>query len=111
MSSDPKSNAPHDDAEEVSKYVSSQKKVGVSLMVLVLVAVVAAFFPAGTPGLRTAALLVAVAINVFLVAGVSMHLKTEKKTITQFLIFTVIFIFVLFGLTMLAFFDSTGHHH
>ncbi len=40
-------------------------------------------------------------------SAISMHLKSEKKTITQFLFFTAVFIVVLFGLTMLAFFDST----
>jgi len=110
MSTDPEQGAPHD-AGEVGKYVKSQIKVGLTLMVFILVAVTAAFFPVGSPGGRMAAVCIAGLINVFLVTAVSMHLKTERKTITQFLVFTVIFVLVLFGLTMLAHFDSTAGRH
>ena len=110
MSTNPQHDAPHD-AEEVGKYVKSQIKVGLALVVFTIVAVTAAFFPFGSSKGRTIAVAVAVLINAFLVTGVSMHLKSEKKTITQFLVFTVIFVIVLFGLTALAHFDSTGNHH
>ena len=110
MSTNPQQGAPHE-AEEVGKYVKSQIKVGLSLMVFIIVAVTAAFFPFGSARDRTIGICIAVAINVFLVTAVSMHLKTEKKTITQFLIFTVVFVIVLFGLTALAHFDSTAGRH
>ena len=113
MSSDPKPGTNHDeqDANYVKSQLQTQLKVGAALVVFVLVAVTAAFGPFGSPTLRTLGVVAAVLGNVSLVAAVSMHLKSEKKTITQFLVFTAIFIVVLFGLTMLAFFDSTGHHH
>ena len=110
MSTDPQNNAPRD-LDEVIKYRNSQLKVGLTLVVFIIVAVAATFFPFGSPKARTIAVCLAVLINVFLVTAVSMHLKSEKRTITQFLVFTVIFAAVLFGLTMLAHFDSTGNHH
>jgi hypothetical protein len=110
MNTEPKESAQHD-AGEVAKNVKSQLKVGLMLMFFVLVAVTAAFFPLGSAKARTIGVCIAVAINVFLVTAVSMHLKTEKKTITQFLVFTVAFVIFLFALTALAYFDSTGHRH
>lgn len=97
--------------QEAIRNKYSQLKVGLTLMVFILVAVTAEFFPYGSTKARNIGVCVAVAINVFLVTAVSMHLKTEKKTITHFLVFTVIFILFLFALTALAFFDSTGHRH
>lgn len=110
MNTDPDKN-PSQSIEEVLKYRNSQLKVGMALAVFVGVAVTAAFAPFGSAGARTIAVCLAVVINIFLVAGVSMHLKSEKKTITQFLVFTVIFVIVLFALTGLAHFDSTANHH
>jgi hypothetical protein len=102
MSTEPQKRTPADPAE-VSKSVHSQIKVGLSLMIVTIAAVLAMNHPVAVG--------IAVAINVILIAFVSMHLKDEKKTITQFLVFTAIFIVVLFGLTALAHFDSTGLHH
>jgi len=102
MSTEPQPGAPPD-AGEVGKNVRTQIKVGVSLMVVTIAAVLAMNHPIAVG--------IAVAINAILIAAVSMHLKTEKRTITQFLVFTVIFVIVLFGLTALAYFDSTGRHH
>lgn len=110
MSNNPQNSNQHD-AAEVDKYVSSQKKVFVGLIIFTLVAVTAAYLPFGSIKAHTVVVAIAVLINAFLVAGISMHLLTEKKTITQFLIFTVIFGGFLFALTALAYFDSTGHHH
>jgi len=110
MSNNPQ-NSPAEDAAEVTKYVKSQIKVGLALIVFTLVAVTASFLPVGSVQGRTTVVVLAVLTNAFLVAAVSMHLKSEKRTITQFLVFTVIFSGVLFALTALAFFDSTGHHH
>jgi hypothetical protein len=110
MSTNPQNGTPKD-AEEVSKYVSSQKRVGLALIGFTILAVAAAFVPFGSLKSHTLAVGVIVLINAFLVAGISMHLKTEKKTITQFLIFTIIFGGALFALTALAYFDSTGYHH
>lgn len=110
MSHNPQ-NSPAQDAAEVSKYVKSQIKVGAALIVFTIVAVTATFLPFGSLQARTTVTVLAVLTNAFLVAGVSMHLISEKKTITQFLVFTAIFFGVLFALTALAFFDSTGHHH
>jgi len=110
MSTNPKSGSPQD-IEEVNKYVKSQIKVGIALVVFTFVAVIATFLPVGSVKSHTVLVVLAVLTNAFLVAAVSMHLKTEKKTITQFLIFTVIFGGALFALTALAYFDSTGHHH
>jgi hypothetical protein len=80
-------------------------------VVFTFIAVIATFLPFGSLKSHTVVVVLAVLTNAVLVAAVSMHLKSEKKTITQFLFFTVVFFCVLFALTALAFFDSTGHHH
>lgn len=110
MNTDPEK-SPSQSVEEVLKYRNSQLKVGAALAVFVLVAVSAAFAPFGSADARMIAVCLAVVVNVSLVAGVSMHLKSEKKTITQFLVFTVAFVIVLFALTALAHFDSTAYRH
>lgn len=99
------------DGKDAYKQAWAQLKIGIGVMIVTLVGVVAAFVPVGTANGRSIAVGIAIVVNAFLVAGLSMHLKSEKKTITQFLVFTVIFTIVLFALTALAFFDSTGHRH
>ena len=55
--------------------------------------------------LRVALILAIAAVNAFLVAGYLMHLLSEKKLIYTVLMFTVIFVIGLFGLTLWAMTD------
>lgn len=111
MSAPTQNNTP-EDLHEVGKYVKSQIRVGLALVVFTVIAVAVSFLPFHSSSARILAVFVFVLINAVLVSAISMHLKSEKRTITQFLIFTAIFTGVLFALTMLAQSDSTNllHH-
>ena|ERR1035437_134632 len=52
--------------------------------------------------MRVAIILAIAAVNAFLVAGYLMHLLSEKKLVYTVLIFTVIFVIGLVGLTLWA---------
>jgi len=107
------SNQPHDipaDPYEIGKNVRTQIKVGIALVIFTLLAVGISYVPFHSQRAHILAVAAVAALNAFMVSGISMHLKTEKKIIGQFLVFTVVFVIGLFALTALAFFDSTGLH-
>jgi caa(3)-type oxidase subunit IV len=109
MSTHPQDTPAHD-AHEIGKNVQTQIRVGIALVIFTVFAVAISLFPFHSQKLRIFAVIAVAFFNAALVSGISMHLKTEKKIIGRFLIFTVIFVIVLFGLTALAFLDSTGLH-
>ena len=96
------------EANEISRNARSQVAVGVALVFFTLVAVAVSYAPFHSQTERALAVITVAALNAVMVTGISMHLKTEKKIIARFLIFTLVFVVGLFALTVLAFFDSTG---
>ncbi|MEI8340757.1 MAG: cytochrome C oxidase subunit IV family protein [Verrucomicrobiota bacterium] len=98
------------DPKEIGRNVRTQIQVGITLVIFTLVAVGISYVPFHSQRSRILAVIAVAAVNAIMVSGISMHLKTEKKIIGQFLVFTIVFVIGLFALTALAFFDSTGLH-
>jgi len=109
MNPNPSTHAPAD-PHEIGKNVKTQVRVGITLVIFTLVAVAISYVPFHSQRAHILAVIGVAALNALIVAGISMHLKTEKKIIGQFLVFTIVFVIGLFALTALAFFDSTGLH-
>jgi FtsH-binding integral membrane protein len=109
MNPNPKNDAPADPLE-IGRNVRTQVRVGITLVIFTLVAVAISYVPFHSQRAHILAVVAVAALNAVIVAGISMHLKTEKKIIGQFLVFTLAFVIGLFALTALAFFDSTGLH-
>lgn len=101
-------------AQEFSRHVKSYLTVGAIQIAFTLVAVILAFIPFASGSTKIIAVLLAASANAVVVAAIQMHLKSEKKTIWNFLFFTGVFFVVLFGLTLLAWSDpiaGTSHTH
>jgi len=100
--------------QEIKKHLGTYLKVGFVQVAVSLATVFSAFLPV-TGGAKMALVLLIALINAVIVSGIMMHLKEEKKTIWNFLIFTGIFFFILFFLTTLAntdhIFGTTHTHH
>jgi heme/copper-type cytochrome/quinol oxidase subunit 4 len=100
--------------QEFNRHVKGYLTVGAVQIVFTVIAVVLAFWPFEHRSTSIIAVLLAAAINAVVVALIQMHLKSENKTIWNFLLFTGIFLCVLFGLTLLAWSDpiiGTQHTH
>jgi len=100
--------------QEFNRHVKGYLAVGAVQIVFTLVAVALAFVPFASRATSIISVLFVAAINAAVVAAIQMHLKSEKKTIWNFLLFTGIFLCVLFGLTLLAWSDpitGTSHTH
>ena len=96
---------------ESEKPVSMQSYIRLCSIIFSVVVVAiggmiyASFLPHfGWPA-KVAIILAIATVNAFLVAGYLMHLLSEKKLVYTVLIFTVIFVVGLFGLTMWAMSD------
>ena len=95
----------HDVAHHVKKYMM----VGATLLVFTALTVFLSYLDFGT---RKANIAVAMLVAMFkagLVAAIFMHLSAEKKLIYRVLIFTGLFVFGLFWLTFLAWYDPVHH--
>ena len=79
--------------------------VGGALIGLTVITVALAYVDFGHDHLNILIGMLVAAAKASLVAAVFMHLKGEKKTILQFLIFTAFFCIALFLLTLLAYKD------
>jgi len=106
----PQHNSPAPDAREISKNVRTQVRVGIALVFFTVVAVGISYVPFHSQTTHILAVVAVAALNALIISGISMHLKSERKTIAKFLVFTIIFVIGLFALTALAFFDSTRLH-
>ena len=83
--------------------------VGATLLVFTGITVALSYVDFGT---RKANIAVAMLVAMFkagLVAAIFMHLSAEKKLIYRVLIFTGLFVFALFWLTFLAWYDPVHH--
>ena len=87
--------------QEIKKHLGTYVKVGGIQVGISIATVFASFLPVAG-GAKIALVLLIALVNAVIVAGIMMHLKEEKKSIWNFLIFTGIFFFILFFLTTLA---------
>ena len=98
---------------DFNKHSKSYIFIGGVQVAFTIVTVALSFLPIGTP-LKILAVLLAASGNACVVGAIQMHLKSEKATIWRFLFFTGIFLVVLFGLSLLHWYDpivGTSHTH
>src|SRR5438552_3872610 len=101
----------HDSGHDVGKHVRGYLLVGAILLLFTGITVGLSYVNFGT---QKANMLIAMAVATFkagLVAAIFMHLKNERWTIFQFLIFTIFFALGLFLLTGLAYHDPIHIQH
>jgi caa(3)-type oxidase subunit IV len=96
-------------AHDVSKHVRGYLIVGGALLCFTALTVFLSYVNFGTQKANVAVAMVVATIKAGLVAYIFMHLSAEKKLIYRILIFTAIFVFGLFWLTYLAWYDPVVH--
>jgi caa(3)-type oxidase subunit IV len=92
-------------AHDVSKHVRGYLMVGGTLLFFTALTVFLSYVNFGSQKANVAVALVVATFKAGLVAYIFMHLSAEKKLIYRILIFTAIFVFGLFWLTYLAWYD------
>ena len=97
------------DAHDVSKHIKTYLFVGAVLLALTIVTVGLSYVNFGTQKANVVVAMVVATFKAGLVAAIFMHLSSEKKAIYRILIFTFFFVFVLFWLTYLAWYDPIVH--
>lgn len=98
--------APH--SHDVSKHVRGYLLVGATLLVFTGLTVFLSYVDFGSQAANIAVAMVVATLKAGLVAYIFMHLSAEKKLIYRVLIFTAIFVFALFWLTYLAWYDPVS---
>jgi caa(3)-type oxidase subunit IV len=96
-------------AHDVSKHVRGYLFVGGALLFFTALTVFLSYVNFGTEKANVAVAMVVATIKAGLVAYIFMHLSAEKKLIYRVLLFTGIFVFALFWLTFLAWYDPVVH--
>ncbi|MGI8891407.1 MAG: cytochrome C oxidase subunit IV family protein [Chthoniobacterales bacterium] len=99
--------APH--GHDVSKHVRGYLMVGGALLFFTALTVFLSYVNFGSEKANVAVAMVVATFKAGLVAYIFMHLSAEKKLIYRILIFTGIFVFGLFWLTYLAWYDPVSH--
>ncbi|HSI83505.1 MAG: cytochrome C oxidase subunit IV family protein [Candidatus Methylacidiphilales bacterium] len=102
-SNDPHAPDPHE-LEHLEHHIKTYIGVFVALLVLTAITVGVAYLPFSATGHIVVALLIAT-IKAGLVALYFMHLVSEKKTVIQIIIASMVCAFFLFGLTWLAWYN------
>jgi caa(3)-type oxidase subunit IV len=101
--------APHDEhghaAHDVAKHIRAYLMVGLTLIVFTGITVALSYVNFGTQKANVAVAMLVATFKAGLVAAIFMHLSSEKRMIYRILIFTVFFVFGLFFLTYLAWYD------
>jgi cytochrome c oxidase subunit IV len=97
----------HDDhaAHDVSKHIRLYLLIGVTLLVFTGITVALSYINFGTQKANVAVAMLVATFKAGLVAAIFMHLSSEKRMIYRILIFTFFFVFGLFWLTYLAWYD------
>jgi caa(3)-type oxidase subunit IV len=90
---------------DVSKHVRGYLLVGAVLLIFTVLTVALSYVHLGSQKANVAVAMLVATFKAGLVAYIFMHLSAEKKLIYQILIFTAIFVFGLFWLTLLAWYD------
>lgn len=83
--------------------------VGATLLVFTVITVFLSYVNFGTDKANIAVAMLVATFKAGLVAGIFMHLSAEKRLIYRILIFTGLFVFALFWLTFLAWYDPVHH--
>jgi cytochrome c oxidase subunit IV len=99
--------AAHDEhtAHDVSKHVRRYLMVGGTLLLFTAITVFLSYVNFGTQKANVAVAMLVATFKAGLVAAIFMHLSSEKRMIYRILIFTFFFVFGLFWLTYLAWYD------
>jgi caa(3)-type oxidase subunit IV len=97
----------HDEhtAHNVAKHIRAYLMVGATLLTFTAITVFLSYINFGTQKANVAVALVVATFKAGLVAAIFMHLSSEKRVIYRILIFTFFFVFGLFWLTYLAWYD------
>jgi caa(3)-type oxidase subunit IV len=96
-------------AHDVSKHVRGYLMVGGTLLFFTALTVFLSYVNFGSQKANVAVAMVVATFKAGLVAYIFMHLSAEKKLIYRILIFTAIFVFALFWLIDLAWYDPVVH--
>ncbi|MEO7166484.1 MAG: cytochrome C oxidase subunit IV family protein [Spartobacteria bacterium] len=96
-------------AHDVSKHVRGYLMVGAALLFFTALTVFLSYVNFGSEKANVAVAMVVATFKAGLVAYIFMHLSAEKKLIYRVLLFTAIFVFALFWLTYLAWYDPITH--
>src|SRR5437763_15828393 len=103
ISQDP---AEHDeDAHNVQTHVGGYHTVGALLLAFTGITVALSYVDFGTRKANIGVAMLVASIKAGLVAAIFMHLAAEKRLIYRVLIFTGLFVFALFWLTFLAWYN------
>ena len=92
-------------AHDVAKHIRAYMLVGLTLIVFTGITVALSYVNFGTQKANVAVAMLVATFKAGLVAAIFMHLSSEKRMIYRILIFTVFFVFGLFFLTYLAWYD------
>ncbi len=90
---------------DVSKHVNKYLLVGATLLVCTLLTVFLSYVDFGSHKANMAIGMLVATFKAGLVAAIFMHLSSERKLIYRVLIFTAFFVFALFWLTYLHWYD------
>ena len=90
---------------DVSKHVKKYIMVGVILLAFTGLTVFLSYVDFGNRKTNMAVGMLVAAFKAGLVAGIFMHLSAERKLIYRILMFTAVFVFALFWLTYLHWYD------
>ena len=92
-------------AHNVQKHVRGYLMVGATLLAFTGITVALSYVNFGTQKANVAVALLVATFKAGLVAAIFMHLAAEKRLIYRVLIFTGLFVFALFWLTYLAWYN------
>src|SRR6266850_1680424 len=97
----------HDDhgGHDVAKHVRGYLMVGATLLTFTAITVFLSYINFGTQKANVAVAMLVATFKAGLVAAIFMHLSAEKRLIYRILIFTGFFVFGLFWLTYLAWYN------
>ena len=98
----------HDDHHDVSKHVNKYLMVGGVLIGCTALTVFLSYVNFGTHKANMAVGMLVATFKAGLVAAIFMHLSAERKLIYRILIFTGFFVFALFWLTYLHWYDPVA---
>ncbi len=97
--------APHDDAHHVSQHVKKYLLVGAVLLAATGLTVFLSYVDFGNKKANMAVGMLVATLKAGMVAGIFMHLNAERKLIYRVLMFTAMFVFALFWLTYLHWYN------
>jgi caa(3)-type oxidase subunit IV len=92
-------------AHNVQKHVRGYLMVGAALLAFTALTVALSYVNFGTRKANIAVAMLVATFKAGLVAAIFMHLAAEKRLIYRVLIFTGLFVFALFWLTYLAWYN------